>query len=574
MMAVTRTKTTKTASSQQVVATSTQSQMEQQNHDDQVSSSRQEAGYHGGVIETQGYSPGNTITGSLMPAGIPLNSEVDGYTVEGLPIYGSATDANSEKQEQRLLPNIPTADYIRRSSYKVGQKLLIRVVPTRTKTKHGLQIPELTFKAFSLQGIAETDSERYQLHETFEGEVLYLFGRRPRIWTMQGIVVNGRRALDPPEDVEETPQEKGNRLAKDMDYANRLLQSWEDYYRGSKSVELQARTFVSYEDSVQESTLLELTVVRNAQIPAAANVTITFVVHQRAFSGQEYTEGITSPNLADLIDKNNSGLFARDKIKPSDIARKSPGSTEIGRRETASNAKLLTNQNQTQASSTEKEALKAGVAQAQKDKDEALVLLDDANSDYETARDLNELDPTPDHKAEMDLANTKRKAAEAAVKDAESRQQAAQTLQPEVEENVSAAVSTEEDTRAERDVYTDTKERGVASEVNFSDEEAGAITVTDVTFSEEEAGTVATVSTVSFEDGEAEEIVMEVEVKTDDPFEEMDSEFNKILARIAKKYGDKYTNIRLGGYTLRDGIEVVSFTADTTEGTVKIVDVL
>jgi hypothetical protein len=353
-----------TGSSQLIVATAVSSQLQQQNHNEFVLGAPTNGRFVStNVVESStGRSLGTQITKSLMPGRAQLNAAVQRSIVEGL--MEQAVNALELKNEGRLRADIPTADYVTRGSFKVGSKLLIKIDPTSKDSKLNDYLPQLTFNQFSLQGVAEPDEERYQLHETFESEILFLFGRRPRIWTLQGIVLNGRRApefRDPRDTGVEDDEEKAQRLAKNMDFANTLLQDWEDFYRGSKAVESKSRTYITYEDSLIEGTLLGLTIVRNAQIPSAVNATLTFVVHQRAFLGQEYREGISAPNLADMIANTNAAGPFSEKVNSDGVGIAGPTPEELARQEAVSGQELLTSQEALRGTLEEKEALETQI---------------------------------------------------------------------------------------------------------------------------------------------------------------------------------------------------------------------
>ena len=354
MAQVTTTKSETTAGSDTVVATVAESQLQQMNHPDSVQTSSSLDASRAFVTETaSGRSLGTQSTTSAMPAGTDLNAPALLATPSGLRIK-SMSEINS-RMIKRLRQEIPTADLVTSGSYKINSKLLIKIVPSPKATALGKYVPQLTFDAFSLQSVAESDAERYQLHETFENFVLFLFGRRPRIWTMQGIVANGRRAPDATG--EESDDEEQRRLSLDMDWANTLLQDWEDFYRGSKSVEMGAQTYLAYEDSVVEATLLELTMVRNAQLPSAVNSTLTFVVHDRTFIGQEYRDGFTAPNLAQLIEDTNNNKFFGDKVAPAQIMPAPITAEEVDRQRDIVETKHQIAQDELGYATAEREAL-------------------------------------------------------------------------------------------------------------------------------------------------------------------------------------------------------------------------
>lgn len=329
-----------TADSQTVIANSTRSLLEALNFPGQIRPSGDDVvavNFNRAIeSETQGLLSTNVV--ESLTRGAAHNAPVTERRVEGLQKPAlSATE--SENLDVRIRADIPTADLVDNGGFKVGSKLLIKVVASPSNTKApDKAAPNLTFDNFSLQGIAEADGERYQIHETFGEEVVYLFGRRPRVWTMQGIVLNGRRAPAQGEGPE-TAAQTAAREAKDMDFANMLIRNWNEYYRGTKAVEARARAYISYEDSVIEATLVELTVVRNAQIPSAANATMTFIVHERAFIGEKFSNGVDVQQLAQLqatIDANGN---IADTVPASDIIPRRPTLDEIVRRENEAEAK-------------------------------------------------------------------------------------------------------------------------------------------------------------------------------------------------------------------------------------------
>jgi len=319
------------ADSQQVTAASSDGLFERQNSPEVVRQGQTRApeAYRSQASTTTGDRDLSTeLFPSVLDAGVELNGPARRQRIVG--DLTLAALAAHDRLESRVESDIPTADLVRRSGYKVGSKMLIKIEPWHEKTPNGRKIPGLVFKTFSLQSIAEADAERYQLIETFEDSVLYLFGSRPRVWTAQGIVMNGPAA--PEGDEDETAEELVKRLDRDLDYVNRLQQDWHDFYRGTLAIENRARTYISYEDTVTEATLVELTVVRNAQIPSAANVTLTYVVHNREYLNQEYRELVTLPQIADFLDKTQGQRTEEEKLEPSDIERAPVSADELSRR--------------------------------------------------------------------------------------------------------------------------------------------------------------------------------------------------------------------------------------------------
>jgi hypothetical protein len=252
-----------------------------------------------------------------------LNGQVSERTVDA--VRAEAESANESNNQTQLARATPTADLLRKKSTgpKVGSKMIIKVDPEPGSERGGKVTPGLIFDKFSLQAVTESDDERYQLHETFAEEVLFVFGRRPRVWTLAGIVVN----------------------SADANYADSLIANYDAYYRGTRVIEKRARTFVFYEDVLIECTLLGLTVSRNSQIPSAVNASLTMVVHERGFI-QQRSEDISDPNLAQFLAAAQASL--NDETVPlDDIETRKPVSAEIEKaaaetasQETLSNAEV------------------------------------------------------------------------------------------------------------------------------------------------------------------------------------------------------------------------------------------
>jgi hypothetical protein len=241
----------------------------------------------------------NVLATSAVPAKTQLGADATKISV--VDTKRTKTGLQLAKEPQSLQSR-PTADDISTTSYKKDAKLVIRIIPSpsvgskkKNKSKAQSEVdPAFYFDKFSLQSVAESDEERYQLHETFDSATLFLFGRRPRIWTYQGIVLNGRRPEIPAFLLGDSQTVKNERekylLRYNMDFANELIRRYESHYRGTQALALRARSYIVYDDTVVEGTLLSLVAVRNSSIPGAVNATITVVVHQRSFIGTSLTD--------------------------------------------------------------------------------------------------------------------------------------------------------------------------------------------------------------------------------------------------------------------------------------------
>jgi hypothetical protein len=368
-------------------------------------------------VNTTPASSADAFTRSLSPSD-GLNEPITANLVEGL--QDAAKTALQEANTPRILQAIPTAEYIVRTGFKVDTKLVIKVVPNAAggsssdavSAKAESVTPELTFNQFSLTGINEEDAERYQIKETFEGEVLYLFGRRPRVWTMSGMIVNGKRARVP-DNIKDPGKKLEYQRKYDMDFANELWRRWDQYYRGSKTLELRARTYMSYDDVLVEATLLSLVVSRSASSPSVCPASLTFIVHERAFIGQQASE-FTDANVAELLQQQK--LFDAAKYRPSEILPPNVTSDQLRARQQEAHGVLRDRQAESAKQSQQIDATQSAFADADDVGNQALADLASADANVTAAQDALDtaLPGSPEEaQAERDLAQARAGAARA-----------------------------------------------------------------------------------------------------------------------------------------------------------------
>jgi len=285
------------------------------------------------LIELPVVDVGEKPVSSALPVGVRLNGPAEIQSLEAPPEQPGQAASNAVEIEDRAKP---TADLLKGKplGFKTGSKMIIRV-DLGSGVEGSGQPSTLSFNHFSLQAATESDEERYQLHETFAEEVLFLFGRRPRIWTLAGIVVN----------------------AKDADHATELAVFYEQSLRGTRTVDLRgSRTFIFYEDVLLECTLLNMTMVRNSSTPSAVNVSITIVIHDRAYVGSQ--DNFLDQNIALL--QGESQDIVSGKPVPDRILRSAATEEEIQARADAADAEqALLQQNVSESEKRRSDALAA-----------------------------------------------------------------------------------------------------------------------------------------------------------------------------------------------------------------------
>lgn len=263
---------------------------------------------------------------SVMPGRQLLN---DPGSVNALVFLRAAAEtALEERNRPKPLVAIPTADLITHTSFKVGSKFVIRLVPAQDNKSRDksvqdqvLKDQQMYFDRASLQSTSEIHEERFQIFEAFDGETLFLFGEKPKIWNFQFIVVNGNKpivptALNAP-GAEQAREEFLRRW--NMDFCDELARRYQKYYRGSAALKLRARLYMSYEDVLIEATLIGMTVSRNNTLASAANLGLTFVVHPPIqYLGESLTFG-SDATLAQLLASEDQKRLMSERLSPSSI---------------------------------------------------------------------------------------------------------------------------------------------------------------------------------------------------------------------------------------------------------------
>ena len=379
-----------------------------------------------GLVYARDVSDVPTNDASAIRAATVLNGAVSVVMAESLRTRDES--ANEDKNSAKILQAKPTADHLRKKStgMKSGRKMIIKVDPPAENEKDSKSIPGLVFDRFSLQAVTEVDEERYQLHETFAENVLFLFGRRPRIWTLAGIVVN----------------------SDDANFADELIVNYDLYYRGTRVVDKQRRTFVFYEDVLIEGTLLGLTVSRNSQVPGAVNASITLVVHDRGLIGQDDGQ---DENLAAFL-KRSAASLAGEKIEPDKIRDSKPDSLAMERAAAAAG--------ETEANARVAE-LEKQLSDANGGYDDAFYENAAAEEAYEQALVDKALSTTPEALAE---AEARKVSAEKTLTETESRMQEAAESIASLEQQVADEKKKLVDSAAKSDAQGSTAKAAAAAE--------------------------------------------------------------------------------------------------------------
>lgn len=96
---------------------------------------------------------------------------------------------------------------------------------------------------FLLQGVSEDRMEKQQILETFGEPYIFLFGERARVMTFQGVLLN----------------------TEDFNWEAEWWANYEEYLRGTRCVENQARVFMFFDETLVSGYILNTSSQKNAQ---------------------------------------------------------------------------------------------------------------------------------------------------------------------------------------------------------------------------------------------------------------------------------------------------------------------
>ncbi len=217
--------------------------------------------------------------------------------------------------------NRPTSDDVYDTGIKRGSKVVISIQDNvEKKNKNGggsvtwksLARQELRslaasngvpvnlfFDKFSVSSLQEPDEERYQIKSTFGADFLYTFGRRPRLMTLTGQVLNGKVDV----------RFGGQQFS--MDWKNAMQRKYDKYYRATECQKRQKKIVIYAQDTVYEGFLLNMQTFVGSESQSAAQVTITFMVARLEYLAQ------ADENIPGAI-RSNGGIVPNRTV-PSDL---------------------------------------------------------------------------------------------------------------------------------------------------------------------------------------------------------------------------------------------------------------
>lgn len=109
---------------------------------------------------------------------------------------------------------------------------------------------------FILQSVQEQRMEKHQIVETFGDTYLFLFGEAPRFLQIQATLIN----------------------SLDFNWKAEFMANYETYLRGTKSVEMGARTYLFYDQNIVEGYILNCSIGESSDQPHLVPLSFQFFV--------------------------------------------------------------------------------------------------------------------------------------------------------------------------------------------------------------------------------------------------------------------------------------------------------
>lgn len=109
---------------------------------------------------------------------------------------------------------------------------------------------------FMLQSVTEPRMEKHQIVETFGESYIFFFGESPRFLDVTAVILNSH----------------------DFNWEAEWWENYNAYLRGTKSVELAARTYLFYDDNIVEGYILMAQAVKTSDQPLSVSLTFKLFV--------------------------------------------------------------------------------------------------------------------------------------------------------------------------------------------------------------------------------------------------------------------------------------------------------
>lgn len=217
----------------------------------------------------------------------------------------------------------PTADDVIDGGIKNGAKIVLEIIPEHYRgrgiasvdgivrnrlreIKSGNRLIGVYFDKFSVTSVTEPEAERYQIHETFGGNILQVFGSRPVMLTITGQVLNGRFDVSI------------NGEIRSMDWKNALQRKYKEHFSATQCVRKKKILRIFAQDTIYDGYLLNMVSATDANQQSISSVTLTYLVVKISYTGEkdELIPGTIQSNAFRLTGKATTDeLFPQAKLE-------------------------------------------------------------------------------------------------------------------------------------------------------------------------------------------------------------------------------------------------------------------
>lgn len=119
------------------------------------------------------------------------------------------------------------------------------------------------YSNFIAQQVVDARAEKSQVVETFGDPYIFFYGEKPRIMQVQGLLMN----------------------TLDFNWKNEFWKNYENYLRGTKLVELDARIYFYFDDQIVEGYMLDASASHSAEMPYHVPFQFTLFVTAHTYIG-------------------------------------------------------------------------------------------------------------------------------------------------------------------------------------------------------------------------------------------------------------------------------------------------
>jgi hypothetical protein len=149
---------------------------------------------------------------------------------------------------------------------------------------------------FILQSVQEARMEKHQIVETFGESYIFFFGEAPRFLDVQAVLVDSH----------------------DFNWYAEFWENYENYFRGTKLVEMGARTYLFYDDNIVEGYMLNAQAVKTSTTPLM--VTLSFRMYLTNYSNISIIGDPSFPVRGSLVLPPDTDVNALDKDRGAYLA--------------------------------------------------------------------------------------------------------------------------------------------------------------------------------------------------------------------------------------------------------------